>query len=142
MVTIPHTRSLHIHPIDSNCLLGWTTPMSPRLLSERPRRFIVRRILLLFSRAWKVRSCDSIDSGCFEALACHEWSLYVGRHRFPPCCATQPSLSSWEFFTTLDYEWRVIRGRLPYRWTIWVRNNRSFTWLFAMHCVWANLFIR
>ncbi|KAF8494698.1 hypothetical protein F5888DRAFT_1805422 [Russula emetica] len=26
----------------------------------------------------------------------------------------------WEFFTTLDYEWEVIRGRLPYRWTIWI----------------------
>ncbi|KAI0279380.1 hypothetical protein BGY98DRAFT_438463 [Russula aff. rugulosa BPL654] len=26
----------------------------------------------------------------------------------------------WEYFTTLDYEWRVIRGRLPYRWTIWI----------------------
>ena len=27
----------------------------------------------------------------------------------------------WEFFTTLDYEWKVIRGHSPYRWTIWVR---------------------
>ncbi|KAH9976466.1 hypothetical protein BJV77DRAFT_603156 [Russula vinacea] len=26
----------------------------------------------------------------------------------------------WDFFTTLDYEWRVIRGDLPYRWTIWI----------------------
>jgi len=26
----------------------------------------------------------------------------------------------WEFFTTLDYEWKVIRGRIPYRWTIWI----------------------
>jgi hypothetical protein len=26
----------------------------------------------------------------------------------------------WEFFTTLDYEWGVIRGDLPYRWTIWI----------------------
>jgi len=26
----------------------------------------------------------------------------------------------WEFFTTLDYEWSVIRGRRPYRWTIWI----------------------
>ncbi|KAH9985019.1 hypothetical protein BJV77DRAFT_140345 [Russula vinacea] len=26
----------------------------------------------------------------------------------------------WEFVTTLDYEWRVVRGRLPYRWSIWV----------------------
>jgi hypothetical protein len=27
---------------------------------------------------------------------------------------------SWEFITTLDYEWSVIQGRRPYRWTIWV----------------------
>ncbi|KAI0279383.1 hypothetical protein BGY98DRAFT_1096206 [Russula aff. rugulosa BPL654] len=26
----------------------------------------------------------------------------------------------WEFIITLDYEWRVIRGRLPCRWTTWV----------------------
>ncbi|KAF8256866.1 hypothetical protein EI94DRAFT_152497 [Lactarius quietus] len=26
----------------------------------------------------------------------------------------------WEFFTTLDYEWSVIRGHRPYRWTIWI----------------------
>jgi len=26
----------------------------------------------------------------------------------------------WEFFSTLDYEWSVIRGRRPYRWTIWI----------------------
>ena len=30
-------------------------------------------------------------------------------------------VSSWEFVTTLDYEWSVIRGQRPYRWTIWVR---------------------
>jgi hypothetical protein len=30
-------------------------------------------------------------------------------------------LLSWEFFTTLDFEWSVIRGNRPYRWTIWVR---------------------
>ncbi|KAI0281967.1 hypothetical protein BGY98DRAFT_1094578 [Russula aff. rugulosa BPL654] len=26
----------------------------------------------------------------------------------------------WEFFTTLDFEWDVIRGRRPWRWTIWI----------------------
>ena len=30
---------------------------------------------------------------------------------------------SWEFVTTLEYDWDVIRGRLQYRWTFWVRNN-------------------
>jgi len=26
----------------------------------------------------------------------------------------------WEFISTLDYEWKVFRGHLPYRWTIWI----------------------
>ncbi|KAH9974536.1 hypothetical protein BGW80DRAFT_145649 [Lactifluus volemus] len=26
----------------------------------------------------------------------------------------------WEFFTTLDFEWSIIRGRRHYRWTIWI----------------------
>ncbi|KAH9990090.1 hypothetical protein BJV77DRAFT_1069111 [Russula vinacea] len=26
----------------------------------------------------------------------------------------------WEFLSTLDFEWDVIRGHRPYRWTIWV----------------------
>jgi hypothetical protein len=37
---------------------------------------------------------------------------------------------SWEFLTTLGYEWDVIRGRLPYRWTIWVRTNIRITSFF------------
>jgi len=26
----------------------------------------------------------------------------------------------WEFLTTLDFEWNIIRGHRPYRWTIWI----------------------
>jgi len=26
----------------------------------------------------------------------------------------------WEYFTTLEYEWSIIWGRRPYRWTIWI----------------------
>ena len=33
---------------------------------------------------------------------------------------SQPSASSWEYLTTLGYEWDVIRGHRPYRWTILV----------------------
>jgi len=29
-------------------------------------------------------------------------------------------ISSWEFATTLDYEWSIIWGRRPYRWTVWI----------------------
>jgi hypothetical protein len=101
--------------------LRWTTSMSPRLLSQRRRKFNVRRTLLSFFRAWKASSSGSVDSNYCEILACHEWSLHVGLHCFSARYSTQSFLSSWEYFTTLDYEWRVIRGRLPYRWTIWVR---------------------
>ncbi|KAI9436151.1 hypothetical protein F5148DRAFT_1294653 [Russula earlei] len=31
------------------------------------------------------------------------------------------ALYIWEFVTSLDYEWSVIKGRRPYLWTIWVR---------------------
>src|SRR5260221_12567741 len=45
-------------------------------------------------------------------------------------CVTQPGLmglqTRWEFFTTLGFEWRVIRGRQPYRWTIWVCSHGGF----------------
>ena len=57
-------------------------------------------------------------------MARHNRSINVSLHRFLACYAIQLYLRSWEFFTTLDYEWRVIRGRLPYRWTIWVRDDR------------------
>ncbi|KAH9958708.1 hypothetical protein BC827DRAFT_546707 [Russula dissimulans] len=33
---------------------------------------------------------------------------------------TLDGLYIWEFFTTLNYEWSIIRGNRPYRWTIWV----------------------
>src|SRR5258708_27145447 len=41
----------------------------------------------------------------------------------PMSHTTQFLIPSWEFVITLDYEWNVIRGRRPYRWTIWVRNH-------------------
>ncbi|KAI9454253.1 hypothetical protein BJY52DRAFT_766903 [Lactarius psammicola] len=33
---------------------------------------------------------------------------------------TVDGLFIWEFFITLEYELSVIRGRRPYRWTIWI----------------------
>jgi hypothetical protein len=39
------------------------------------------------------------------------------------CCVYRSTpRPSWEFITTLDYEWSVIQGRRRYRWTIWVCN--------------------
>src|SRR5712672_1652089 len=70
------------------------------------------------------RTCLSFNSGDGEALARHKWSVHVRL----PCCpyslASRDSTGrcrlSWEYFTTFDYEWSVIQGRRPYRWTIWV----------------------
>jgi len=33
---------------------------------------------------------------------------------------TMAGLYIWEFVTTLEYEWDIIRGRLSYQWTIWI----------------------
>ncbi|KAH9957061.1 hypothetical protein BGW80DRAFT_231287 [Lactifluus volemus] len=38
----------------------------------------------------------------------------------------------WELFITLDLEWSVIRGRRPYRWTIWVYSMARITTLVAV----------
>jgi len=38
----------------------------------------------------------------------------------------------WEFFTTLDYEWSVIQGRRPYRWTIWIYSLTRVATLLAV----------
>jgi hypothetical protein len=45
----------------------------------------------------------------------------------PTCHMTLFFTLSWEIVTTLDYEWNVIRGRRPYRWTIWVCNHSPFS---------------
>jgi len=38
----------------------------------------------------------------------------------------------WEFFTTLDYEWNIIRGRRPFRWTIWIYSLTRIATLVAV----------
>ena len=71
----------------------------------------------------------SFDSGIVENLACCGWTLLVCL----PCGPLDSHgisdnnnpvlISSWEFVTTLDYEWSIIRRHRPFRWTIWVRIN-------------------
>jgi hypothetical protein len=51
---------------------------------------------------------------------------------------TLPSISSWEFVTTLGYEWSVIRGRRPYRWTIVVCTATPFLSSFVAQ-LWRHL---
>ncbi|KAH9964990.1 hypothetical protein BC827DRAFT_1186849 [Russula dissimulans] len=38
----------------------------------------------------------------------------------------------WEFFTNLDYEWSIIQGRRPYRWTIWIYSAARLATLIAV----------
>ncbi|KAH9990095.1 hypothetical protein BJV77DRAFT_634846 [Russula vinacea] len=38
----------------------------------------------------------------------------------------------WEFLSTLDFEWDVIRGHRPYRWTIWVYSLARVSTLLAV----------
>jgi len=71
----------------------------------------------------------TLNSGAQEPLPCHRWHLPVGLLcRVDLQLSRRPTLAlpSWEFFTTLDYEFDIIRGHRPYRWTIWVRDYRPF----------------
>jgi hypothetical protein len=70
------------------------------------------------------------DRVSFNVLACFGWSLLVCLlYRVGLCFHKVSSnnnwcfIFSWEYVTTFDYEWSVIRGHRPYRWTIWVRGD-------------------
>ena len=66
----------------------------------------------------------SSDRGCRNALARSQWCLSVRSptlHRHP-ITRNLTVYHSWEFLTTLDYEWSIMQGHRPYRWTIWVCN--------------------
>ena len=72
----------------------------------------------------------SFDSGRIEFLACSGWTLLVclscrniskNNNRYNPVLNF-----SWEFVTNLDYEWSVIRGHHPFRWTTCVSINALF----------------
>jgi len=45
---------------------------------------------------------------------------------------TVDGLYIWEFIINLGYEWSVIRGRRPYRWTIWLYSFTRVATLAAM----------
>ncbi|KAI9458088.1 hypothetical protein F5148DRAFT_1287501 [Russula earlei] len=52
---------------------------------------------------------------------------------------TLNGLYIWEFFTTLDYEWNILRGHRPYRWTIWIYTLTRTTTLAAVILTFINL---
>src|SRR6266481_4058674 len=70
-----------------------------------------------------------LKSGAQVLLAHHKWPLHVSVIRcvttpFPLSTLTPTSTGRWEYLTTLDFEFDVIRRRRPYRWTIWVGSDR------------------
>jgi hypothetical protein len=93
----------------------------PIVISDDFRAYHISSILT-------VASDITLGSSLIEALQllCHTLGgLYMW-----VCCliVTRPELTGtrlrtrWEFVITLDYELRVIQGRQPYLWTVWVRS--------------------
>jgi hypothetical protein len=71
-----------------------------------------------------VSSDSDRDASGHEGLARCGWYLHVS-----PLVPVTITYSchfpnrSWEFITTLDFEWSVIRHRR--QWTIWVRDDKA-----------------
>ncbi|KAI9461159.1 hypothetical protein F5148DRAFT_248797 [Russula earlei] len=63
--------------------------------------------------------------GRFQRSSCGHTGFLVGREALA-------HRRCWEFVTTLDYEWSVIRGHRPYRWTIWIYSLTRISTLLAM----------
>jgi len=89
------------------------------------------------------RTLEHIEPVCLSVAMVKFWhvidGLYMYGHfsaRAPRFHVTPPSISSWEFITTLDYEWSFIRGRHPYRWTILVCTNEYFWVSLSTNFVW------
>ncbi len=71
-------------------------------------------------------------SGSVETLACYGWTVFVSLPRRALDFHNMSNdnnpvlICSWEFVTTLDFEWSVIRRHRPFGWSIWVRINALF----------------
>jgi hypothetical protein len=93
-----------------------------------------------YQRFFKTQKLSSCTPGL---LASCGWLLYVGLLSIENfsfrCVVSHFLIYSWEFLTTLDLEWNVIRGRRPHRWTIWVSSHSPFFFLFCDTSVANNL---
>jgi hypothetical protein len=83
-------------------------------------------------RLWQCSSkrltSSSLNSGGQDLFPCLRWHLPVGlpcRAHLPFSSGSTPG-SSWEFVTTLNYDFDIIRRKHPYKWTIWVRSDWPF----------------
>ena len=70
----------------------------------------------------------SSDSDGHEALVHRVWYLHVSLLAVQVTITYSPHFlyRSWEYVTTLDFEWSVIRRHQRYRWTIWVHDDKAF----------------
>jgi len=111
-----------IEPTNSTYLsAGMVNFRDPAIIAMDYRAYIFfSRALLLINACgllvyqWRWLSCGTPWAVSICELFRSHWPFVIVR------ATTQTSTTSWEFFTTLEYEWNVFRGRLPYRWTIWV----------------------
>ena len=122
--------SPRIPPTAALSLRLWVTSVIQLLW----RRMLVRIFFLLCGLGSLLRPPLKWCSPSYGTL----WAGFTCEHfqRFRPHQPPIPIVSfitqflrptSWEYFTTLDYEWSVIRGRRPYRRTIWVRRYMRLT---------------
>jgi hypothetical protein len=107
--------------------------ISPRMVNSREHVVPSGTRGTCSQRASSLRrsSSDKLEPSSYPPsdLASRGWLLYVSLlpliglfRRF----ASQFLIYSWEFLITLGFEWDVIRGRRPHRWTIWVCSHSLF----------------
>ena len=105
----------------------WSLQVSARMVNFHDPAELIRDFGA-YLRSSAPGACDLSTARSFPSdtqgpLARRKWLVYVGLPRFSGLRASshlKHCFFSWEFFTTLDYEWSIIRGRRTYRWTIWV----------------------
>jgi len=95
------------------------------------------RTYILLGLSWSF--VNTFQRDCFQVLARCRRPIPVSLPRIgisPHQSFTyaKPSASSWEFFTTLDYEWNIFRGHRPYQRSIWVCNDISFSRISSLTC--------
>jgi hypothetical protein len=119
---IPQILRTGYLPIVLPAAVAWSTFATPL----KPGRITVRTPFVLNTRA-RSSMCLSLNR-CLVGLP----SYYIWYFSVRPLCCVNLSLlrrpllaSRWEFFTTLGYEFDIIRGVRHYRWTIWVRGGRQ-----------------
>jgi hypothetical protein len=106
----------------------WSTGLIPLSSLKTIVRFLVimwtrYRTGSHYSRSYQARSCH------YRYLYVCSW-LYTRNHAW----ASANNILSWETLFTAGFELEVLKGKRPYRWTIWVsyqptiRYDHSWNW--------------